>query len=1034
MPHAKQRKTQSNKKKNKPLRASDGSQKQNRVSPNSSSAFTRSDQSTNDDNNKKNISSSSTMDQGMYQTYKQKTQSFRDRIQKLLPKSTTTKLTSVSDLSRASDIIFHQAMLSFREKNGRSHHDNHRNSIKDDNQELSSESVMMDIPHEIIQDLNVSIRLRTKVGKKFATVADAESDDEGHTFMLDTLEYCRQKLKHARAILNITKQITKCSEKSNNATGHDDYEEKSNSNRFEYLVGNDDDNDDEEDNNHTVITEKMVREGTIPDVSPPKEPEKMYSIEKDLIQGSDVFQACAFLSSISQHMLVIGKHYELLKYNMRTSSGRYTPFLALLECAAVTNMAIESVQQMEAALATDRPHLSTFYDIIAVIFLHEVISDIEEKMKEKEHQNDYLVKRFMGQLVELGFHCRDKKHFDRVVRQFVKKSKLSYDYVNEVANNIRWTMLIECLKASDEPRYSEHISIGMVSHSWLANQVYIGGDRSIFNTQNVVQAAFDIHELEKKFVWGGSPGTERPKTNFPVKKIRGDMDLLLKLEILPELFAWYNGPGWDLIPMPDTKQPLVLMHLIKTHMQKLYDGNNNNRRLPVPISLTFGIHAILVSMFALQGDDDISQITKCAKKSYNTMFEQIEEVSKTDVARQVPSFAHNVSVFEKYKVIAEAYSKPSTDTSEDYAFWNPVVGGQLALFAVYTLNMDLGSMCIDSIAQLRITMHICNVLKQSKLIDECEGSLIKILDKIFDKTRAIWGGSRSVKGEFEKRFLISFGYTTYAASQKSKSELYWGPDKEDTSKWYEECRTLDPILPEHFSASYKRFINRDFSEDIDDIKDKHQSFDMFLSRTNMVKHSMLLEETDVIPVNFLKVAVILHEFVLGFGHAMGWHEAVDENTKKVCRVAKRNGLENIFDYSDISVRYTSYVYFIERFLKYFDTVHDDFKASNSVLQICDYNKAAQFTKDFFRNISEGDYKYIWNEKGGTYDKKFSKYHASKAISQNDFARVMEWKKKGTMLFQKGMLDKALVSYELALHLYGSNIGSPEEQTKTLVTL
>lgn len=215
--------------------------------------------------------------------------------------------------------------------------------------------------------------------------------------MLRTLVYCRTKLKQARSILKIVKKSTENSVISMTETQHT-HEKKPNSNRFEFLADSDDEDDDEDEESvETIITEDMVKKRTIPIVTPPEEPEEEYSIEEDLIKGSDRFQACAFLESIEQHMHLVETHYKLLKTVMQAHSGSdyykdmnseedkdlhthqtSSHLQLLLECAAVTNMAIESVQSMEAALAADRPHLSTFYNVIAVVFLTNFIAEIEK--------------------------------------------------------------------------------------------------------------------------------------------------------------------------------------------------------------------------------------------------------------------------------------------------------------------------------------------------------------------------------------------------------------------------------------------------------------------------------------------------------------------------------------------------------------------------------------------------------------------------------------------------------------------------------
>lgn len=80
------------------------------------------------------------------------------------------------------------------------------------------------------------------------------------------------------------------------------------------------------------------------------------------------------------------------------------------------------------------------------------------------------------------------------------------------------------------------------------------------------------------------------------------------------------------------------MHVIHTHVKKLFDGKKNNHELPVPILLTFGLHAILTSIVTLQGSGDIKRLMTDAKTSCITLFEQLEQVSKSGLASQVSPF------------------------------------------------------------------------------------------------------------------------------------------------------------------------------------------------------------------------------------------------------------------------------------------------------------------------------------------------------------------------------------------------------------
>ena len=126
------------------------------------------------------------------------------------PKS--TKFTSVSDLSRASELIFSQVLA---------------NASEDESKDPKpSELEMITIPHEIIKDLDESIELRSTVGKILV-----ENNNDGHPYMLKTLKDCRKKLKQAMFVLKINRKSSAhyVNDTANNGHQHHN-EQKSNSN------------------------------------------------------------------------------------------------------------------------------------------------------------------------------------------------------------------------------------------------------------------------------------------------------------------------------------------------------------------------------------------------------------------------------------------------------------------------------------------------------------------------------------------------------------------------------------------------------------------------------------------------------------------------------------------------------------------------------------------------------------------------------------------------------------------------------------
>ena len=963
------------------------------------------------------------LDQGMYHTYKLKTQSFRDRIQKLLPKS--TKLKSVSDLNRACDVIFDNAVSC---DDGSQSDGSERQTKSNDN---DGKTMSFVIPHEIILDLDVSIKLRSAFGISYGA-----NSDKGHAYMLSTLEYCRKKLKQARSILKIKRKhahfgVSRIADLQQND------EQKSSSNRYEYLTGSYDDNEDME-NDDITITEDMVKKGTYPTLSPPEEPEEYYSIEEDLIKGSDRFQAIAFMLSIEQHMKAVSIEYEEMKKARRFERenihyfqyeakhnkdevqcyrSKFSDLQFLLKSTVVTNMAIESVQSMEAALMVDRPHLSDLYSIIAVIFLPNYVAKIESMMKEREHQNDYLVKKFVGKIVGIVFHDGGSNLLDDAVKTFVQQSKLDYKKVYHEAEVIRNVMKFETISAMEE-----HLNPEMVDqltgvyetkpHTWMDGSYYIGEDRCIFNTQKILQRRFNQIIYGTKFrglePFGGDVWIE---DEVPAKKIRGDLDQLLSSEILPELIAWCDyriSPIGCIRSLPYIKELLPLVHLMRTHVEKLFDENKNNRLLPVPISLTFGIHALLTSIFELQGCGDVKRLAKFTKASFNTLFEQIEDVSNSDFAKQAYTFGETVSSLASCKNFVRSAGPPASATSEQHAFWNPVVGGQLLLFAVYSINICVGSAKVSGVGQLHLTLHLYHALKESKLIGDDEGPFLKMLDGIFDKTRKIWMGSRPINGEFEKKFHVS-------------------------------VRRKQKILPGEISASYKRVVERDFSEDIDDHVDDYcepgmekadKPFYDFISKAEMTKIIMNEVEMDIKPVNLFKVALILHEFVVGLGDAMGWCDMI---VKDHIYEREKGSKGKLFSY-DIGIKYQTYIKCMEQFFKGLDSLSDQSKETDNTNPGLDHDKAARFMVHFFNNVPEESYRYFRDGIEDMIRESQESYRALEEIKLDDFIRAKDLKERGNASFKKGKLAEALVSYNCAVQHYGSKTGPPGHQRETLVNI
>jgi hypothetical protein len=76
-------------------------------------------------------------------------------------------------------------------------------------------------------------------------------------------------------------------------------------------------------------------------------------------------------------MALVDVHYGLLKETLCGQELHYTgsPFWLklLMECAAVANMATETVLVMETSLVVNHPHLSSFSRVLAVVFFYPIV-------------------------------------------------------------------------------------------------------------------------------------------------------------------------------------------------------------------------------------------------------------------------------------------------------------------------------------------------------------------------------------------------------------------------------------------------------------------------------------------------------------------------------------------------------------------------------------------------------------------------------------------------------------------------------------
>jgi hypothetical protein len=450
------------------------------------------------------------------------------------------------------------------------------------------------ISYLLLEDCRISLSFREKYAKKI--IIDGGGGDEGHEYFILVLNYCFQSLKplvprsQRKAIQKKAKQF-----------------------HFTDLQLSDDSEGETEENDDQVSTTRVRKPER------PQDPTHVFKFE-DLLKGTDRLQACVFLDSVDRAMGCISFAYKTLKGNMRRleiDEPEEAAYLMedIMEAAVTTNFCIRQVQLMEAELQLDHPHLSTFCRILACVFMVSYVNELNNHVRTvgKNVPKTELI-AFIGDIVECAFRNPrgDPQNRPReMVITFCGKYKLPVGAISSFVSITTRMIHLQIQPASDGiiQRPIRYIlqTIGLMSPSWMQNKVFIGGDRSILNTHRMVQQLSFLLMTTNPIKLTPTPGffgalwVEKDR---PARKIQGDMDQLLLQDILPELLLNCQLGALSMnIPKMDELLPFF----------KLLRQFVDNPAKPVPLSLTFGVHAILTSIFELQGSNDVATVAMASK-------------------------------------------------------------------------------------------------------------------------------------------------------------------------------------------------------------------------------------------------------------------------------------------------------------------------------------------------------------------------------------------------------------------------------------
>jgi hypothetical protein len=622
-------------------------------------------------------------------------------------------------------------------------------------------------PQEILNNLVMSIRLREKVTAR--NFGSKDGGDLGHQYIIDVLKFCYGALQFAN---RMAAAVTHDNDVSNTIGG-----------RFTALTLDDFGEEEEEEVDWNDM-DIAIQKGDLPQYEG-LEVEEEIGIHKYLLKGDDEFQVVALLLTMNDAMGRIRGHYELLKDFMHESP---LCMRVIMECAVVANIATRIVYQAENELALEHPHLSSFYHVLAFLFYSTIVEDINKVLKQTKKEKDpYMALQFVAEMVELSFYeAAGQTHVPSTVKRFVKKSGLEQSYVDRMAGIIHnytcWETLLGIEErtmgiVADETSETGILAPGMRPHTWFGPLKNIGGDSCILNTQKLVQII--AMGFKGMSVPGEAPEHWAPpfdEDKSPAKRIRGDLDGIFAFIILPELLMLCRDAPIDYLP--EGSHLITVLDLLHRHVK-------GNLTKAVPISLTFGLHAILMSIFVLHGDGDLARVAVNAKQSYSMLFEQLqtglEESKVVESAPLVHKYVHAYGSMEGFAKLVRPSDDPSYKVdplqAEMLTLWNPLLGGGYMLHATYICSIELGTATINSMGQLRSVLHLYNGLRRRDPTFEIP--LLRDLDKFFERDTCIWVDGKPEKGSCCEMFWLAWGLNPKLATSISSNYTANGDPRYD---------------------------------------------------------------------------------------------------------------------------------------------------------------------------------------------------------------------------------------------------------------
>ena len=779
-----------------------------------------------------------------YDRYKQATQRFKNALEQMAPSIFVTNKTGVQSWLDAVDYLHTQW------------------------QQQDADSTLVNLDNvnlkQAMIDLKAAISVRELVAKAFF-----QGGDEGHSYFVEVLKYCRVVLKP------IVKQSFSSSEEPKPSRKKDLSPIR---NRF-----------------GAFSTEHVLDDSDTIDMTPlssspplrPVPPANMKLSFKDLTDGDDRFCASVLLLSIEEMMQSISNIYRTMKQAWRNHFDTNIPsdtFVAdLMEAATYVNFAIQQVLVMEEELSANYPYLNTVYRMMTFLELPDAIKHFTDYVLPMVSDRDSFLAShdsvaLIGDVIESRFRSPDddKSRIEPITALFCSKWKL------EVASLSQYIFAWD-LRSRIESLLIDELSLDgyhSVKRTWLVSFKNIGRrDHSMVNTIHLLQClGADMENIAK-----GQPSDlksfalewdERRKTPTIVF---GHTDSLMLSAVSQVLNACKTG-------MLSTTLPRELDLLTFFTVLKCFTASPEKA---IPWSLAFAVHALRTSLSEMQGDDDMEKLGKMAKASFDKYFGQINSM----IAHQ----NEGIDRERRHSHMVDAYNirhlVPDFNSSMiERLVWSPLCSGLYMKYICFFGNLDFGVAMLDVFSQLRIVLHLFNAFVQIGAVRAGQIPFLDWLHNMFRTSKAVWGCSIPKSGEFVKFWWIACGASIPKAQQLAKakhSQLRNRTEfKLNGREPRREARKKTSIIPGDIVVSFRHICLHNFK----DVESGNRSVSQhrrngsvlndFAAQTNTILVHMKKEQR-ILASNFAVIGHLLNEHIIEVFDALEY-TLETETPKKFC--------------------------------------------------------------------------------------------------------------------------------------------------------